>query len=51
MTGSTEREHAPGEIREEYDEYDVGESSIGVISDPVNEHAWIWSDTVATPTP
>lgn len=51
MTGSPEREHATREIREEYDEYEVGESRVGVISDPENEHAWIWSDTVAAPTP
>lgn len=51
MTGSTEREHATPEIRAEYDEYEVGESRVGVISDPMNEHAWIWSDSVATATP
>lgn len=34
------------EIREQYDEYEVGESTVGVISDPENEHAWIWSDVV-----
>ncbi|WP_187292662.1 hypothetical protein [Salinarchaeum sp. Harcht-Bsk1] len=32
------------QIRERYDEYEVGESVVGVISDPENEHAWIWSD-------
>ena len=35
------------QIREEYDEYEVGRSVVGVISDPENEHAWIWSDRLA----
>ena len=40
------REPSTAEIREQYDEYEVGESLVGVISDPENEHAWIWSDVL-----
>ncbi len=31
------------QIREEYDEFTVGSSTVGMISDPLNEHAWIQS--------
>lgn len=37
-----------GEIRAQYDEFTVGGSTVGMISDPMNEHAWIQSsETVA----
>lgn len=31
-------------IRAVYEEYDLGEARVGMISDPENEHAWIQSD-------
>lgn len=31
-------------IRETYEEYDVGSSTIGMITDPENVHAWILSN-------
>jgi len=38
-------------IRETYDEFTVGEETVAMISDPLNEHAWIQSTeaTVAQP--
>ena len=31
-------------IRETYEEYDVGSSTVGMITDPENVHAWILSN-------
>lgn len=36
------------EIRAEYDEFTVGSSTVGMISDPLNEHAWIQSTETTT---
>ncbi|WP_187432856.1 hypothetical protein [Natronococcus pandeyae] len=33
-----------GTIRETYEEYDVGSSTVGMITDPENVHAWILSN-------
>jgi len=35
-------------IREEYDEFTVGERTVAMISDPLNEHAWIHSTATTT---
>jgi len=35
---------ADNEIRETYEEYDVGDARLAMIADPENEHAWIQSD-------
>lgn len=51
MTGTTETPESDPEIREEYDEYEVGDSRIGIITDPQNEYAWIWSDQVQAASP
>lgn len=51
MTGAIEESGDGPQIRETYEEYDVGESRVGVISDPENEYAWIWSDQVQQLTP
>lgn len=34
------------QIRETYEEYRVGATDVGMISDPENEYAWIQSDIV-----
>jgi len=34
------------QIRETYEEYRVGTTDVGMISDPENEYAWIQSDVV-----
>lgn len=31
-------------VRAMYEEYDLGDVRVGMISDPENEHAWIQSD-------
>jgi hypothetical protein len=46
-----DQSNAGPQIRETYEEYAVGESRVGVISDPENEYAWIWSDQVRPLTP
>lgn len=51
MTGAIDQSSTGPLIRETYEEYDVGESRVGVISDPENEYAWIWSDGVRPLTP
>lgn len=46
MREPTPRQGSEPEIGERYDEYDVGETVVGVISDPENEHAWVGSNAV-----
>lgn len=46
MTKGTTDTQDGDRIREEYDEFEVGSSTVAMISDPLNEHAWIQS-TVA----
>jgi hypothetical protein len=48
--GTTERLGEP-EIRAEYDEFSVGSSTVAMISDPLNEHAWIQSTETTTIRP
>lgn len=43
MTTSTTGKADGDRIRETYDEFTVGTSTVGMISDPLNEHAWIQS--------
>jgi hypothetical protein len=31
----------PARVRAEYEEYTVGESTVVMITDPLNEHAWM----------
>lgn len=35
----------PDQIREVYEEFTVGSSKVGMISDPLNDEAWIQSTT------
>lgn len=46
-TDPTENER----IRETYDEFTVGSSTVGMISDPLNEHAWIQSTETTSVRP
>lgn len=46
MATKQERDGEP-EIREQYNEFRVGESVVAVISDPENSHAWIQCDVQA----
>lgn len=38
----------PDRIRETYDEFSVGDLTVAMISDPLNEHAWIQSTAATT---
>jgi hypothetical protein len=51
MTTGTTESSEESEIREEYDEFSVGSATVGMISDPLNEHAWIQSTMTTTVTP
>lgn len=44
----TEDTTLPDCIREEYDEFTVGSETVVMISDPLNEHAWIHSTKAVT---
>jgi hypothetical protein len=48
---STADTEASDRIREVYDEFTVGSETVGMISDPLNEHAWIHSTQSTTVTP
>lgn len=43
MTTGTTESNGDHEIRAEYDEFSVGSSTVAMISDPLNEHAWVHS--------
>ena len=43
MTGDIKRP-IEGAIRARFEEFDLADSSVVMISDPENEHAWIQSD-------
>jgi hypothetical protein len=47
MSSSTTDNRDTERIRAEYDEFTVGSSTVGMISDPLNEHAWIQSTVTA----
>jgi hypothetical protein len=51
MTTGTTESPGEGEIRAEYDEFSVGSSTVAMISDPLNEHAWIQSTKTTTVRP
>lgn len=48
MTMETDEAQLPDRIREEYDEFAVGDTTVAMISDPLNEHAWIQSTSTTT---
>lgn len=48
MTASTETPADPDRDRAIYDEYLLDDSMVGMLSDPLNEHAWIYT---TDPTP
>jgi hypothetical protein len=39
------------QIRETFEEYEVGDARLAMIADPENEHAWIQSDVTASVDP
>lgn len=43
-TRDSDRDGGEPEIRETYEQYEVGDSVVGMIADPENEYAWIQSD-------
>lgn len=51
MTRGTTDTHGDDRIREVYDEFEVGASTVAMISDPLNEHAWIQSTVVERARP
>lgn len=46
MTGDTESPEQTPRIRTTYEEYDLGNARVAMISDPENSHAWIQSTVV-----
>lgn len=42
----TTGQNADEPVRETYEEYDLGGTTVAMIADPVNEHAWIQSDVI-----
>lgn len=45
-TRSPTAEDAQTEVRETYEEYELTDTMVGMISDPQNQYAWVQSDTV-----
>lgn len=52
MTAARHPETLSGEdpVRDTYEEYDLEGTSVAMIADPHNEHAWIQSDVTAPVT-
>lgn len=48
---STDDDATPARIRETYDEYTVGDTTVVMISDPLNEHAWVQTTGAVTVDP
>lgn len=46
MSGATDATASPGAIRETYEEFAVGDATVGMIADPENGNAWIQSTVV-----
>lgn len=46
MTGESQASKTDGRIRETYEEFAVGETTVAMIADPHLETAWIQSDVV-----
>lgn len=46
MTASVQDGDGPESIRETYEEFDLGDATVAMISDPQAERAWIQSDTI-----
>ncbi|MEF8785175.1 MAG: hypothetical protein V5A45_04520 [Haloarculaceae archaeon] len=43
MTTTTDTAVSLDRIRAVYDEYPVGDSTVGMLTDPLNEHAWLYT--------
>lgn len=43
MTTATDTALSVDRIRAVYDEYPVGDTTVGMLSDPLNEHAWLYT--------
>lgn len=46
MTTNEHGKASAGQVRETYEEYAVGETTVSMIADPENGHAWIQSTLV-----
>lgn len=46
MTTNGQPQEFTGWVRETYEEYAVGETTVGMIADPENGHAWIQSTKI-----
>jgi hypothetical protein len=43
MTTTPDAAVSVDRLRAVYDEYPVGDSTVGMLSDPLNEHAWLYT--------
>ena len=51
MTSTTQDRHEEAPIRETYEEFDLGDATVAMISDPHVDDAWIQSNVVEQVTP
>lgn len=51
MTSTTQDHREEGAIRETYEEFDLGDATVAMISDPHVDDAWIQSNVVEQVTP